>query len=130
MGMAGCKLAIAANSNKIDFDSLRELLIELLPVLSSAILLNIALETIRRDIEEIIGEKIDEVRPIAEELLSSDLVPTRSQTTASSPIDHLHRLRIKTHEMECYKSAVVVPLNRKPARFPISNTTPNNYKNQ
>jgi hypothetical protein len=96
MGSVGCKLAVAANSSKVDFDALCELLIELLPVLWSTLLQDSALDLLRREIEERYGERIEEVRQITEELFASDdSSSTRSRTT-TSPTDNLRRIRERT----------------------------------
>ena len=96
MGMAGCKLAIAANSSKIDFESLGELLVELLPFLWSTTLQDTALETLRAELEERFGEKVEEVRTIAEDLFSgdSDSSSPRSKTS-SSPTNNPRRRRFR-----------------------------------
>ena len=92
IGMAGYKLAIAAKSKEIDFESLGVLLVELSPILWSTMLRDTALDTLRTEIEERFGEKIEEVRQIVDEL-QNDTEPAR--TRSGTNISLMRRLREK-----------------------------------
>ena len=95
MGMAGCKLAVAANSSKIDFESLRELLVELLPFLWSTVLHDTALDTLRIEFDDRFGDKVEEIRQYVEENpFSGDSNSTRSRTNSPSS-NSFNRLREK-----------------------------------